>query len=170
MLAERCPRWERAWGALRSSQSRDRGCHQRLRPASLKPRGDQRRTTDSRSGFAPMAGLGTGRRFASEPPKKEPTMSKIIVGIDDPERSKDAVALAAQLARASGAGLDALCAYPYDDRALRGANSGYRTYLREDAEERIAKACQDIADLPPVTPHTVADPSPARGIEHTVVH
>jgi len=97
-------------------------------------------------------------------------MSKIIVGIDDPERSKDAVALAAQLARASGAGLEAVCAYPYDDRAVRGASSGYRAYLREDAEERIAKACAGIADLPPVNPHTVADPSPARGIEHTVVH
>jgi nucleotide-binding universal stress UspA family protein len=97
-------------------------------------------------------------------------MTKIIVGIDDPERSKDAVALAAQLARATGAELEAICAYPYDDAIGRASNSGYRTYLSEDAEARIAKACEDIADAPTILARSVADTSPARGLEATALH
>jgi nucleotide-binding universal stress UspA family protein len=97
-------------------------------------------------------------------------MTKIIVGIDDPERSKDAVALAAQLARATGAEIEAVCAYPYDDALGRGSNSIYRTYLREDAEDRISKACEGIRDLPEILPRAVADTSPARGIQDRAIH
>ena len=97
-------------------------------------------------------------------------MTKIIVGIDDPERSKDAVALAAQLARATGSELEAVATYPYDDTVGRASNVGYRTLLREDAEERIAKACEGIPDLPKVLPRAVADTSPARAIQDRATH
>jgi len=97
-------------------------------------------------------------------------MTKIIVGIDDPERSKDAVVLAGRLARATGAELEAVCAYPYDDTVGRASNTGYRALLREDAEARIAAACEGIPDLPPVLPRTVADTSPARAIQDRAAH
>jgi nucleotide-binding universal stress UspA family protein len=97
-------------------------------------------------------------------------MTKIIVGIDDPERSKDAVALAAQFARETGAELEAICAYPYQDAIGRGANVTYRTYLREDAEDRVSKSCEGIPDLPAILPRTVADTSPARGIQDRATH
>ena len=43
-------------------------------------------------------------------------MVMIIVGIEDSLRGQDAVALAGELARAAGAEVLAVCAYPYDDR------------------------------------------------------
>lgn len=97
-------------------------------------------------------------------------MTTIIVGIDDPQRSKDAVVLAAQLARATKAEIEAVCAYPYDDVVGRASNTTYRNYLREEAEGRIAKACAGIPDLPDVRPRTVADTSPARGIVERAIH
>jgi nucleotide-binding universal stress UspA family protein len=92
-------------------------------------------------------------------------MRKIIVGIDEPERSRDAVALAAQIARATGAELEALCAYPYEDVIGRASNSIYRQDLSDDAEKRIAQACEGIRDLPEIVRRTLADPSPARAIQ-----
>ena len=56
-------------------------------------------------------------------------MPKIIVGVDESDRSKDAVALAAQLARGSGAELVLVCAYPYDDRPSRASNADFRRTL-----------------------------------------
>lgn len=96
-------------------------------------------------------------------------MSKIIAGIDDPERSKDAVALAARLARATGAEVEAVCAYPYDEMTSRSANSIYRQYLREDADKRIVDACDGIDDVQ-IVRRTVADTHPARGIQDLVLH
>ena len=76
-------------------------------------------------------------------------MSKIIVGVDESDRSRDAVALAALLARGSDAELVLVCAYPYDDVPGRGANTGYRQYLREDAEAAIDRATAGMGELPP---------------------
>ena len=92
-------------------------------------------------------------------------MSKIIVGVDESDRSKDAVALASQLARGSGAELVLVCAYPYDDVPARGMATGYRRYLRQDAVAAIERAQEKVADLPPLTPRTIAELSPAKGIE-----
>ena len=64
-------------------------------------------------------------------------MPKIIVGIDESDRSKDAVALAAQIARGPDAELVLVCAYPYDDLPARGESTGYQRYLREDAEAAL---------------------------------
>jgi nucleotide-binding universal stress UspA family protein len=97
-------------------------------------------------------------------------MSKIIVGVDGSERGKDAVALAAQLATGSGAELVLVNAYPYEDFPSRVAATGYRQYLREDAEEAIRRSREGIAGLPEVAERTVADLSPARGIQTMAVH
>ncbi len=92
-------------------------------------------------------------------------MSKIIVGVEESERSKDAVALAALLARGTGAELQLVCAYPYDDVPGRAANAGYRQYLREDAEAAIERAIEGIEDLPPVRGRPIPEVSPAKGIQ-----
>ncbi len=93
-------------------------------------------------------------------------MSKIIVGVEESERSKDAVALAALLARGTGAELLLVCAYPYDDVPGRAANAGYRQYLREDAEAAIERAMDGIEDLPQVRSRPIPEVSPAKGIQN----
>ena len=92
-------------------------------------------------------------------------MSKIIVGVDESDRSRDAVALAALLARGSDAELVLVCAYPYDDVPGRAANAGYRQYLREDAEAAIERAIAGMGELPPMRTHPLAEVSPAKGIQ-----
>jgi nucleotide-binding universal stress UspA family protein len=92
-------------------------------------------------------------------------VSKIIVGVDESDRAKDAIALAALLARGSDAELVLVCAYPYDDVPGRAANAGYRQYLREDAEAAIERAVADIGGLPHVRPHMIAEVSPAKGVQ-----
>jgi nucleotide-binding universal stress UspA family protein len=90
---------------------------------------------------------------------------KIIVGVDESDRSKDAVALAAKLARGSGAELVLVCAYPYDDRPSRAGNVDFRRSLCVDAEESLRRAQEGFSELPAVVAHAVADPSPARAIQ-----
>jgi nucleotide-binding universal stress UspA family protein len=90
---------------------------------------------------------------------------KIIVGIDGSDRSKDAVALAAQFARGSGAELVLVCAYRYDDRPARARNAEFQRSLRADAEQSIRRAQEGIPDLPVVSPRAIADLSPAKAIQ-----
>jgi nucleotide-binding universal stress UspA family protein len=93
-------------------------------------------------------------------------VSKIIVGVDESDRSKDAVALAALLARGSDAELVLVCAYPYDDVPGRGAKTGDWPYLREDAEGALKRATADMDDLPPLRMRTIAELSPAKCIQN----
>jgi nucleotide-binding universal stress UspA family protein len=93
-------------------------------------------------------------------------VSKIIVGVDESDRSRDAVALAALLARGSDAELVLVCAYPYDDVPGRAANAGYRQYLREDAEAAIERATAGMGELPRMRSHPIAEVSPAKGIQN----
>jgi nucleotide-binding universal stress UspA family protein len=90
---------------------------------------------------------------------------KIIVGVDESDRSKDAVALAARLARGSDAELLLVCAYPYDDVPGLGATTGYRQYLREDALTALDKAASAILDRPHVETRAIPDLAPARAIQ-----
>lgn len=93
-------------------------------------------------------------------------MSKIIVGVDDSERSKDAVALASLLARSSGAELILANAYPFDDLPSRtGGGADRHSYLRNQAEAAIKNAQEGVLDLPAITPRTIAEVSPAKGIQ-----
>jgi nucleotide-binding universal stress UspA family protein len=90
---------------------------------------------------------------------------KIIVGVDESERSKDAVALAARLARGSEAELVLVCAYPYDDVPGRGAMTGYRQHLREDALAALEKASSAVPEHPRLQTRAIPELSPARGIQ-----
>jgi nucleotide-binding universal stress UspA family protein len=89
---------------------------------------------------------------------------KIIVGVDEPERAKDAVALAARLGRHAPAELVLVCAYPYDDHPSRAASGAYRQALREQADATLAAARVAAGDAA-VSTHAVADVSPARAIQ-----
>ena len=93
-------------------------------------------------------------------------MSKIIVGVDESDRSRDAVALAALLARGSDAELVLVCAYAYDDVPGRGASTGYRQYLRADAEAAIGRATAGIGELPRTRKLLIAEVSPAKAIQN----
>jgi nucleotide-binding universal stress UspA family protein len=92
-------------------------------------------------------------------------MPKIIVGVDESDRSKDAVALAAQLARGSGAELVLVCAFPYDDMPSRAGNLDWRRSLCADAEQSIERAQEGMPDLPVVVPRAIAELSPAKAIQ-----
>jgi nucleotide-binding universal stress UspA family protein len=94
-------------------------------------------------------------------------MPKIIVGIDESDRSKDAVALAAQLARGSGAELVLVCAYPYDDMPSRASNAEWRRTLEAGAFESIRRAQEGLANLPVIAPRAIAAMSPAKAIQAT---
>jgi nucleotide-binding universal stress UspA family protein len=93
-------------------------------------------------------------------------VSKIIVGVDESDRSRDAVALATLLARGSDAELVLVCAYPYDDVPGRGAKTGDWPYLREDAEGALERATADMDDLPPMRMRPIAELSPAKCIQN----
>lgn len=92
-------------------------------------------------------------------------MSKIIVGVDESDRSKDAAALAALLARNTDAEIVLVCAYPYDDVPGRGAHTDYRRYLREDAEAALERAKAAISETPRMWSVAIAEVSPAKGLQ-----
>jgi nucleotide-binding universal stress UspA family protein len=92
-------------------------------------------------------------------------MPKIIVGVDESDRSKDAVALAAELARGSGAELVLVCAFPYDDTPSRASNADFRRMLCADADASLQHAQEGIPDLPMSTSRAIAEPSPAKAIQ-----
>ena len=92
-------------------------------------------------------------------------MSKIIVGVDDSIRSKDAVALATRIARVADAELVLVCAYPYDEHPSRALNSEFERALREQAEGRLAQARAEAGDLARVSTRPIADVSAAKAIQ-----
>jgi len=77
--------------------------------------------------------------------------------------------LGSQLARGSGSELVLVCAYPCDEFPSRGASTGYKQFLREDAEDAIRRAQEGISDLPQITSYVVAELSPAKCIESVAV-
>ncbi len=97
-------------------------------------------------------------------------MSKIIVGVDDSERSKDAVALAARLARRSDAELVLVCAYPHDDVPARGVPpAAYEQYLRKDALAALGRAADGLPATQRSETRAIPQRSAARGIQEMAV-
>lgn len=92
-------------------------------------------------------------------------MSKIIVGVDESERSKDALALAGRLARGSDAELMLVCVYPHDDVPSRGAASGYARYLRDDTVAMLDRFAADVPEALRVQTRAIPDLSPPRAIQ-----
>ena len=74
-------------------------------------------------------------------------MATIIVGIEDSLRGQDAVALAGDLARATGAEVLAVCAFPYDDDARGALQPGdARAAAARRAEATLARLCEPLSD------------------------
>src|SRR3954452_17831271 len=102
--------------------------------------------------------------------RKGGIVAKIIVGVDESDRGKDAIALASQLARGSDAEIVLVNAYAYDDTRGRGANTAYRTEMRDEAARALQRACEEFPDLGEVERRTIAEISPAKGIQELAMH
>ena len=91
-------------------------------------------------------------------------MSKIIVGVDGPDRSDDALALASSLARRTAAEIVLARAYPYDDAAGHLGDSERRHRLREDAQQMLDELREHAGAGLRITTRTIADTSPSRAL------
>jgi nucleotide-binding universal stress UspA family protein len=89
--------------------------------------------------------------------------NRIIVGVDGREGGRDALALAARLARLFGGDLVAVHAYPYDIFARRGATSDLDGIVQGDAHDTIAGELERVG----VEAQAVAmpDASPGRALQ-----
>jgi len=94
-------------------------------------------------------------------------VSTILIGVDDTERSADAIAFGGRLAEATGAHVVVAHAYPYSDLHGR-ANPAQRNELRERALAIVREHRARLATLPDdrVTIRITADPSPAKALHH----
>src|SRR4051812_21142935 len=91
---------------------------------------------------------------------KEAAVSEIIVGVDGSDRSDDALALPASLARRTDAEIVLARAYPYDDAAGHLGDSWRRHPLREDAQQTLDRVREQADATLRITTRTIADPSP----------
>lgn len=94
-------------------------------------------------------------------------MSTILIGVDDTERSADAIAFGGRLAEATGAHAVVAHAYAYSDTAGRG-NAAQRTAMRERALEIVREQRAHLTALADdrVTIRITAEPSPAKALHH----
>ena len=95
-------------------------------------------------------------------------MSTIIIGVDETERSEDAIAFGRRLADAATAHVIVANAYPYSDVPSRAASVAYRNALREDALE-VARRLRDQFPEDRSSIRIAADPSPPRAL-HELAH
>ena len=93
-------------------------------------------------------------------------MSTIVIGVDNTERSEDAIVFGRQLADASGASILIACAYAYSDIPSRAANLTYRHALADDAMETARAKRARLEGFPDdrSSIRTVANPSPAHAL------
>ena len=91
-------------------------------------------------------------------------MATIVVGIEDSLRGQDAVALASDLARASGAEVLAVCAYPYDPRPDAHYNPAMQAPLREAAQAWLARLLDPLRSVAIARTLAIPDPTPARAL------
>jgi nucleotide-binding universal stress UspA family protein len=93
-------------------------------------------------------------------------MTTILVGVDDSERSLDAIAFARQVAAASGGSVLVANVFPYDDRPSRFGNLDYRQILEAEAQTLVGTLSAELAALGEdrVRTAVVARHSPAHGL------
>jgi nucleotide-binding universal stress UspA family protein len=119
-------------------------------------------STDLLSGVERMERGPRARTVAADNPAEGATVSTILIGVDNSERSEDATAFGRRIAEATGADILVANAYPYSDVPSRAANATYRAILRDDALE-IAK--RHAAPLGKDAWYVVAaNPSPAHAL------
>ena len=91
-------------------------------------------------------------------------MSKIIVGVDGSDTSRDAIALASGLAGLTGSTLVLANVFPYDTSPSRTLNRQFEEFLREDANAVLERLRATVDDGLTVDTSTVPNPSPAHGL------
>ena len=92
-------------------------------------------------------------------------MNSILIGVDESERSDDAIAFGRRLARVSSAPAVVACTFPYYDMPNRAGNVQYRNYLRGDAE-KTACEMRGRLGVDRSTIRIIAEPSVAKGLDH----
>ena len=95
-------------------------------------------------------------------------MSTIIIGVEESERSEDAIAFGRRVAQAAGADVVVANAYPYSDTPSRASNASYRHALREDALVTVRNMRSRLGDVPEERAllRIIPDPSPAKALHH----
>jgi nucleotide-binding universal stress UspA family protein len=89
---------------------------------------------------------------------------KTIVGVDDRDGGRDALALAGTLTAFTGDELIAVRVYPHEARPSRAMVGGFEEDMRADAKEELDRIVTEAAvDARRVI---VGDPSPARALHH----
>jgi nucleotide-binding universal stress UspA family protein len=96
--------------------------------------------------------------------------AKILVGVEESDRSQDAVSFASRLARATGAELVLANAYPYDSIPSRAAGPSMKEYLRQDAQAMLDRRGALTVGVPHVRTCTIASVSPARALHELAEH
>jgi nucleotide-binding universal stress UspA family protein len=74
-------------------------------------------------------------------------MTTILVGVDDSERSLDAIAFAHQIASAGDATVLVAHTFPYEDHPSGMADLSYRNILEADAETLVARLSAGLDEL-----------------------
>jgi nucleotide-binding universal stress UspA family protein len=90
--------------------------------------------------------------------------AKIVVGVEDSDRSKNAVAFAVQVARSTGAQVVLANAYPYDDFPSRAASPPMQEYLRQDAQALLDALRAELTGVGDIRTCTIPSMSPARAL------
>jgi nucleotide-binding universal stress UspA family protein len=89
----------------------------------------------------------------------------IVVGVERSERSRDALALARTLARASGTRLILVAVYPLDGRSARVGRDAYANSLADDAQATLEWAARPLAGVHAEL-RAVPGTSVSRGLQH----
>ena len=91
-------------------------------------------------------------------------MSKIIVGADGSDGSRDALPLASRLAGITGATLVLANVFPYDVTPSGTLNREFEEYLRRDADATLELLRETLDADTPVETRKVPNPSAAHGL------
>jgi nucleotide-binding universal stress UspA family protein len=89
---------------------------------------------------------------------------KTVVGVDDREGGRDALALAATLTTVTGGALIAVRAYPHEAHPSRASVGGYEEDMRADASEELERIVAESGVA--ARRLIVGDSSPARALHH----
>lgn len=99
-------------------------------------------------------------------------MSRMIIAVDESERSKDALAFGSALAREGGVAVTLAHAYPWQQIGFTGGHPGAlgsryeaNRVALEQAEGLLAKLSEALGDLPGLETRIIADASPARALQ-----
>lgn len=91
-------------------------------------------------------------------------MSKIIVGVDRSDGSRDAIALASGLAGLNGSTLVLANVFPYDETPSRALNREFEAYLRDDAKSILEQLRDAVDAAVPVETRVIPNPSAPHGL------